>query len=88
MAVAILRTEKGLDYSNILTTCTDSSDQSKEIRDNQLNGNVDEQLASTKMLGSDDSLRKIGSGNHIDKQSIAFENEAVKRSIAISIFRQ
>lgn len=67
LAVAILRTQKGLDYSDVLAAGTDSSDLTKEIKDNQLNGSAGEQIALAKVLESNESLHRIGSGNFTGK---------------------
>lgn len=59
MSVAILRTEKGLDYTDVLATGTDSSDATKDAQDHQLNGSVGDPLAL--VLGSNESLNRTGS---------------------------
>lgn len=61
LAVAILRTEKGFDYSDILTTDVVGSGAMKTSNDDQLNGSMSDLLAVGQTQGSNDSLNRIES---------------------------
>lgn len=58
MAIAILRTEKGLDYSDVLATgVTKSKEVPVKSREKQLDGSDDDTVElREKMLGSQESL--------------------------------
>lgn len=61
MAVAILRTEKGLDYSNILSDDKDKPTSVEEPRSIQPNDSTTDLLANSHVHGSNDSLSRNGS---------------------------
>lgn len=61
MAVAILRTENGFDYSDILATGVDGSGAMKKSKDDQSNGSMSDLLAVGQTRGSNDSLNRIES---------------------------
>lgn len=61
MAVAILRVEKGLDYSRVLNDDNEKQTVSEEQRVIQTNDSTTDLLANSQVHGSNDSLSRNGS---------------------------